>query len=62
MNTIKAKEGGYLTQIAELSIEERIFVKEITGVNATYEYYREATEEEIRDWEEYNRKQAEEMQ
>ena len=46
MNTILAKEGGYLTQIAyDIPIEERIFVKRLSGVRATYEYYREASTE-----------------
>ena len=58
MNTIKANEGSYLTQIAyDIPIEERIFVKKITGVKATYEYYREATTDEIDAWEEYKKNQ-----
>lgn len=61
MNTIKANEGRYLTQRAELPIEERIFVKEITGINATDEYYREATDAEVAEWEEYKRKQEAEL-
>lgn len=62
MNTIQANEGGYLTQIAyDIPIEERIFVKKLTGVKATYEYYREATTEEIQEWEEYKKKQEEEL-
>lgn len=63
MNTIQANEGGYLTQIAyDIPIEERIFVKKLTGVKATYEYYREATTEEIAEWEEYKKKQEEEIE
>lgn len=58
---MKANEGKWLTQRADLPIEERIFVKEITGVKATYEYYREATTDEIEEWEEYKRKQEEEL-
>lgn len=58
MNTIKANEGSYLTQIAyDIPIEERIFVTKITGVKATYEYYREATTDEIDAWEEYKKNQ-----
>lgn len=58
MNTIKANEGGYLTQIAyDIPTEERIFVTKITGVKATYEYYREATTDEIDAWEEYKKNQ-----
>ena len=48
MKTMRANEGKYLTQRADLPIEERIFVKEISGVNATEEYFREATDEEIK--------------
>lgn len=54
---MKAMEGRYLTQRVELPIEGRIFVREITGVNATDEYYREATDFEVAEWEEYKRKQ-----
>lgn len=62
MNTIQANEGGYLTQIAyDIPIEERIFVKKLTGVKATYEYYREATTEEIQEWEDYKKTQEEEL-
>lgn len=53
MNTIKAKEGGYLTQREVMPIEERSFYKEVTGINATWENYREATEEEVRYWNEF---------
>lgn len=59
MNTMKANEGKYLTQVADLPIEERIFVREISGINATSEYFREATEQEVAEWEEYKRKQEE---
>lgn len=62
MNSIQAKEGGYLTQIAnDIPIEERIFVKKLSGMKATYEYFREATSEEIAEWEEYKRKQDNEL-
>ena len=61
MNTMRANEGKWLTQRADLPIEERIFVKEITGINATDEYYREATDAEVAEWEEYKRKQEEEL-
>ena len=61
MNTMKANEGKWLTQVADLPIEERGFFKALTGVKATYEYYREATTDEIAEWEEYKRKQEEEL-
>jgi hypothetical protein len=57
---MKANEGGYLTQIAyDIPIEERIFVKALTGVKATSEYYREATDAEVAEWEDYKKKQEE---
>ena len=59
MNTMRANEGKYLTQRADLPIEERIFVKEISGVSATSEYFREATDVEVAEWEEYKKKQEE---
>lgn len=53
MNTIKAKNGGYLTQREDMPIEERSFYSEVTGINATWENYREATEEEVRYWNDF---------
>jgi hypothetical protein len=50
MNTIKAMEGGYLTERVDMPTEERSFYSEVTGINATWENYREATEEEVRYW------------
>ena len=62
MNTLKQKEGAYYTQnIEDLPIEERVFFREGKGVSATSEYYRVATAEEIAAWEEYKKKQEEEM-
>lgn len=58
MNTLQAREGGYLTQIAEnIPIEERVFVKRLTGVMATSDYYREATDAEVEEWREYLKRQ-----
>jgi hypothetical protein len=59
MNTMIANDGKYLTQVAELPIEERIFVREISGINATSEYFREATDAEVAEWEDYKSKQEE---
>lgn len=53
MNTIKAKNGGYLTQLEDMPIAERSFYTEVTGINATWENYREATEEEVRYWNDF---------
>ena len=61
MNTLK-NIGVYYTQnIENLSIEERVFFREGKGVNATGEYYRVATAEELAEWGEYTKKQEEEM-
>lgn len=62
MNTLKQKEGVYYTQnIEDLPIEERVFFREGKGVSATSEHYRVATTEEIAAWEEYKKKQEEEL-
>jgi hypothetical protein len=45
MKEIKAKEGMYLTQVAEVG-ENRIFVKIVKGAKVNDEDWREATEEE----------------
>ena len=49
MKEIKAREGMYLTQASEVS--ERIFVTAIKGANIREEDWREATEEEKREYE-----------
>lgn len=62
MNKLEKKDGVYYTQNVEnLPIEERVFFREGKGVSATSEYYRVATEKEIANWKEYQRKQEEEM-
>ena len=62
MNTLKKIEGVYYTQnIESLPIEERVFFREGKGISATNENYRVATEQEIEDWKEYQRRQEEEM-
>ena len=62
MNTLKKKEGVYYTQnIENLPIEERVFFREGKGISATNENYRVATDIEIANWKEYQRKQEEEM-
>lgn len=61
MNTLKKKEGVYYTQnIEKLPIEERVFFREGKGVNAN-DNYRVATETELQAWEEYQKRQEEEM-
>lgn len=62
MNTLKKIEGVYYTQNKEdLPIEEREFFREGKGVSATNENYRVATEKEIEEWKEYQKRQEEEM-
>ena len=52
----------YYTQNNEnLPIEERVFFREGKGVSATNENYRVATEQEIEQWKEYQKKQEEEI-
>lgn len=53
MNTIKAKNGGYLTQREDMPMAERSFFTEVTGMSSTWENYREATDEEVRYWKEF---------
>ena len=62
MNTLKKQEGVYYTQNVEnLPIEERVFFREGKGISATGENYRVATDIEIANWKEYQRKQEEEL-
>jgi hypothetical protein len=49
MKEIKAKEGMYLTQAAE--VEDRIFVKAIKGININEADWRDATLEEKLEYE-----------
>lgn len=46
---IKAVEGYYLTQVAE--VENRVFLTAITGVNVNEADWRQATLEEKEAWE-----------
>ena len=62
MNTLKKIEGVYYTQnIENLPIEERVFFREGKGMGATNENYRVATEQEMQEWKEYQKKQEEEI-
>jgi hypothetical protein len=45
MKEIKAREGYYLTQIAEVS-NDRLFITALKGANINESDWREATEEE----------------
>ena len=46
MKELKAREGYYLTQSADVANEERTFITAIKGVNVNESDWREATEEE----------------
>jgi hypothetical protein len=46
MKEIKAKDGYYLTQSADVADENRIFVTAIKGANINETDWRDATEEE----------------
>jgi hypothetical protein len=46
MKELKAKEGYYLTQSADVANEDRIFITAIKGANINEFDWREATEEE----------------
>jgi hypothetical protein len=59
MEKLEKKEGVVYTQNKELPIEERVFFVE--GVVADKDDYRIATEQELMDKEEYERKMMEEF-
>lgn len=45
MKEIKAREGYYLTQVAEVG-DNRLFISALKGANINESYWREASEEE----------------
>lgn len=57
MKEIKAKEGMYLTQVGEVA--DRVFVTRLKGANIREEDWREATEEEKREYERMNEERNE---
>lgn len=59
METLKAKNGGYLTQNMEVEISERMFVTEVCGMRIDKASWRAATAEEIKEKEEYDKAEAE---
>lgn len=62
MKEIKAREGHYLTQVAEVG-ENRIFITAIKGANVNEADWREATEAEKEAFEaEMKRKEEENKQ
>ena len=46
MKEIKAKEGYYLTQSADVANEDRMYITAIKGMNVNEADWREATQEE----------------
>ena len=58
MKELRASEGYYLTQVAEVG-EGRIFVTAIKGVNVNESDWREATEEEKEAYEKAQEEKAE---
>lgn len=50
MNRLDAKDGMWLTQ-KECKEPQRLFLKHIIGIHATYEYWRDATNNEKEQWE-----------
>ena len=61
MKEIKAREGCYLTQSADVAMENRVFVTAIKGANVNENDWREATAEEIEAKAQYERRMAEQM-
>lgn len=51
MKEIKAREGYYLTQVAEVD-NDRLFITALKGANINEDDWREATEAEKKDYEE----------
>ena len=58
MKEIKAREGYYLTQVAEVG-NDRLFVTALKGANINEADWREATEEEKNTFEEAMRAEEE---
>ena len=54
MKEIKSREGYYLTQSADVAVEERVFITAIKGANVKDEDWREATQEEKDEFEKSN--------
>ena len=52
---------GFLTENEGRTIEERSFFKTIRVTEESLDAYREATEQEVAEWEEYKRKQEENL-
>mgnify|MGYP007111670603 CR=1 FL=1 len=61
MKEIKAKEGYYLTQVAEVG-ENRIYVTAIKGMNVFEGDWREATQSEKDAWDKAHEEKEEEKE
>ena len=59
MKEIKAREGYYLTQVAEVG-NDRLYITALKGANINEADWREATEAEKRGYEEEEAKRIEE--
>jgi hypothetical protein len=59
MKELKAKEGYYLTQSADVATEERLYLTAIKGMNVNEADWREATEEEKEAYEKAQEEKAE---
>lgn len=63
MKEIKAKDGHYLTQSADVAKEDRIFITAIKGASINESAWREATAEEKEEFEtEMSKKEKEELE
>lgn len=61
MKELKATEGYYLTQSADVADNERIFTTAIKGENVNESDWREATKEEKAEWERAQESQTDEQ-
>lgn len=59
MKEIKARDGYYLTQSADVADENRVFVTAVKGANVNEVDWREATAEEIEAKAQYDRRMEE---
>lgn len=59
MEKLNKIDGVVYTQNSDVSIEERVFFAE--GIVADVNDYRVATADELAEWEEYKKKQEEEL-
>jgi hypothetical protein len=61
MKELKAREGYYLTQSADVANEERTFITAIKGVNVNESDWRDATLEEKEEFEKAQEPQTDEQ-